>query len=214
MADLEYIKQLFIDIDNITGGDFVVLRNFDEIPDCSYDNDIDVLIPFEYINALELNLDTSYAKLVDNCTCLYTAKPHIHFRSYKRNFHLDVVNGLYYVSPDKSNTITAGSYRVPVNEILQDTILDNKVRVDGIHIYEPSKEDQIVHLCCHCIFDRVEVPQKYYKYIDCLFSLSNKQKLKDMLRLAFYKLSDLIFEAIEKKEVESIVRIYYGYKGY
>ena len=208
MNKIELINYTFDVISKLTDDNFVTIRNFHHIPEeSSVENDIDVLIPSEYINNLTEELvKVGYRTQVDNLRYLYGAEPHIHYMT--NELHFDIVTGLYYRSSNDLNTF------VKINNELTDSMIKNKVKVNGVWKYQPSAEDELVHLCCHAIFDKRLVKESYSKRIDELFSDCDEEKLKWLLERAFYKVSNNIFEDIKNNRTSEIYNSYISFIDY
>ena len=208
MNKIELINYTFDVISKLTDDNFVTIRNFHHIPEeSSVENDIDVLIPSEYINNLTEELvKVGYRTQVDNLRYLYGAEPHIHYMT--NELHFDIVTGLYYRSSNDLNTF------VKINNELTDSMMKNKVKVNGVWRYQPSAEDELVHLCCHAIFDKRLVKESYSKRIDELFSDCDEEKLKWLLERAFYKVSNNIFEDIKNNRTSEIYNSYISFIDY
>ena len=92
--------------------------------------------------------------------------------------------------------------------------MKNKVKVNGVWRYQPSAEDELVHLCFHAIFDKRLVKESYSKRIDELFSDCDEEKLKWLLERAFYKVSNNIFEDIKNNRTSEIYNSYISFIDY
>jgi len=208
MNKIELINHTFDVISKLTDDNFVTIRNFHHIPEeSSVENDIDVLIPSEYINNLTEELvKVGYRTQIDNLRYLYGAEPHIHYMT--NELHFDIVTGLYYRSSNDLNTF------VKINNELTDSMIKNKVKVNGVWKYQPSAEDELVHLCCHAIFDKRLVKESYAKRIDELFNDCDEEKLKWLLERAFYKVSNNIFEDIKNNRTSEIYSSYISFIDY
>ena len=68
---------------------------------------------------------------------------------------------------------------VPLDKNLQESIFENKRRVDEIWKYMPSYEDEFLMLLCRCIYDKRTMPQKYMDRIKELFRITNMDKLQE-----------------------------------
>ena len=99
-------------------------------------------------------------------------------------------------------------------EAIQQSMMKNKVKVDGVWKYQPSAEDELVHLCCHAIFDKRLVKESYAKRIDELFGNCDEEKLKWLLERAFYKVSNNIFEDIKNNRTSEIYNSYISFIDY
>jgi hypothetical protein len=205
MNKVEIIKQTFEKISKITNDNFVTLRNFHYIPEeSSIKNDIDILIPSKYINSLTQELNTlGYRKRLDKLQYLNGAEPHIFYKT--KNTHFDVVTGLYYRSPNNLKIF------VNINNELTESMIKNKVKVDNVWKWQPAVEDEIVHLCCHAIFDKRLVKKACAKRIDNLFKNCDESKVKKLLDIAFNKTSDIIFKDIKNNKTTEIYKSYISF---
>ena len=213
MNKSELIKQTFKIISEITNDNFVTIKNFDYIPDrSSIENGIDVMIPSEYINEISQKLgNMGYSVRSDNLQYLYGAEPHIHFIYYTKSgdgIHFDVVTGLYYRSSNDLNLF------VKINDELINSMMNNKVKVDNMWMWQPSPEDELVHLCCHTIFDKRLVKDVYVKRIDYLFELCDVEQVRWLLEKAFFKVSDTILKNIKNNKTAEIYENYISFMNY
>ena len=208
MNKIELINHTFDVISKVTNDNFVTIRNFHHIPEkSSIENDIDVLVPSEYINSLTEKLSkVNYRVQIDNLRYLYGAEPHIHYMT--NDVHFDIVTGLYYRSSNDLNTF------VSANIELNESMMGSKVKVDGVWKYQPSAEDELVHLCCHAIFDKRLVKESYAKRIDYLFKDCDEEKVKWLLDKAFYKVSGTIFKNIKNNKKTEIYNSYISFIDY
>ena len=210
MTKTEYIDKTFQKIEEVTSGDFVTIRGFDDIPhNSSTKDDIDVLILRRYIPKLTEELhEMGYFHHNDQLQYLYGAEPHIHFENRDMDVHFDIVTGLYYRSSNDLNLF------VKINDQLTYSMLNNRVKVDKIWRYQPTAEDEIVHLCCHAIFDKRLVKPKYSDRIREILPKCDKEKLKILLDDAFFRVSDTILETIENDKIEEIYKKYISFIDY
>lgn len=204
------ILKTFESIEKITNSRFVTLRNYDLIPDeSSIENDIDLLIPLVYIQDLSNKLsEFNYDIYQDNNPCMYGAIPHVHFKHNQLDVHFDVTTGLYYRSIANKNIF------INIDNKLTDKILNNKKSINTVFKYIPNPNDEIVHLVCHCIFDKNKTTERYEKKILELVDNINPTQVKQLLNLVFYKASDMIFNKILDKDVKNLFESYITFKDY
>ena len=203
------INSTFKSIEKITNGNFTTLRNFDFIPEqSSIENDIDVLVPNKYISDLVENCKDNYFIYQDQNPCLYGAEPHIHFKNEELDVHFDIVTGLYYRSSNDSNLF------IKVNDELEKSMLEHKTLVDDVWLSQPSSEDELVHLACHCIFDKKKVTKRYEDRMNYLFKDCQEEKLNKLLEIAFYKTSNTIFESLSIGNSSKIYENYISFTDY
>ena len=210
MTKAECIKNTFDVINKHTLGDFVTIRNFSDIPDkSSIKNDIDVMLSAKYLGKLEHALITKgFICHVDQLKYLYGAEPHMHFEQRELDVHFDIVTGLYYRSSNDLQMF------VKVNDTLTKSMFDNKVAVDEIWINQPAPEDELVHLCCHAIFDKRLVKPAYAERINVLFTQCDHIKLTLLLTSAFYKVAKSIFNTIEQNQTSTLYDVYHSFNNY
>jgi len=216
MTKIELIKDTFNKLDEKF--EFVTLRNFHHIPDMSScDNDIDIIIKKENYDAVNQFLkDLGYDVYYDNTLprinvvhkYIYGAMSHLHAVNRKMDVHFDVVCGLYYRSLEDINIFVGGF------ESLENSLWENKISVDACYKYRTSDEDLLSHLVCHCIFDKRKVTHKYENRILELYSKSDKNKLKELFDLSFYKASDYILSLIESGNIKNLYKNYIQYSNY
>ncbi len=203
------IQSTFRSIDIITLSNFTTLRNFDLIPDeSSIENDIDVLISKEYIPTIIDTWKDNYVIYQDQNPCLYGAEPHYHFKNETLGVHFDIVTGLYYRSSNDSNLF------IKVNDKLEKSMLKYQMRVDEPWLSQPAPEDELVHLACHCIFDKKKVTKRYEDRMNYLFEYCQREKLIKLLEIAFYKTSKLIFHNISRGNSSKIYENYISFTDY
>lgn len=191
--------------------EFAVLRNFHLIPrQCSIENDIDVLIRSKTMAlASDIFGDYGFEREEDRGIYLYNSKPHQHFYLYEKDIHFDVTNGLYYRSLNNVNQW------VPVHEILQNSIFENKVCNENVpYLCMPSNFDQFLHLICHVIFDKRIVRKEYKLKIEYLFNTFNIEEKIQYIRLIFFKFSNELISIVRNKETELLYERYISFKGY
>lgn len=205
----DLIKSTFnlLDSSNVN---FVVLRNFDLIPhNCSLKNDIDLLVAKENITDLNNEMTKlGYSAFGDKGIYLYGAQPHMHYVNENSDVHFDVVYGLYYRS------LLNREWFVKIDEPLQNSVLRHKLTTSYFWKYRPSHEDLVLHLCCHCIFDKNFVNKKYsdeilYEYRQC-----EKAKIYFSLKQVFFKAADLIIEKLESENIDDLFQSYISYSKY
>ena len=191
---------------------FVVLRNHEEIPErLSLDNDLDLLIEHKNISSIKkILLRNNFKhkrKLLDTDTYLYKSKPHIHFYDYKNKIHLDIVNNLSYRSPNNNEWIS-------VHEKIQKSLWKNLIKTNELWLYKPSNKDLLLHIICHCIFDKKNINYKYQAKIKYLFRNCDTVEIKDLLGLVFFKFTDKLISMINNNNMEVIVKEYFAFSDY
>ena len=103
---------------------------------------------------------------------------------------------------------------VKINDELTESMVKDKVKVNDVWRWQPAVEDELVHLCCHAIFDKRLVKESYAKRIDYLFKDCEEEKVKWLLDKAFYKVSDTIFENIKNNKTTEIYNSYISFTDY
>ncbi len=210
MNKRELIETCFKIIHQITNKQFVTLRGFDEIPDkVSVNNDVDVMVCGSHIIPF---IDLEFKKLgftlyVDNHSYMYGAEPHYQFVNNNLDVKFDIVTGLYYRS------INDKMLWIPINKEVQKSMIANKVNVDEIWKIQPSPEDELIHILCHCIFDKRKVPQKYINRINHLLKNTDKNKIEYLMERAFYASWESIYSKM-KSDPSKLYEEYVQYTNY
>ena len=204
-----FIKRTFLCLqeENIN---YVVLRNFSEIPyECTIENDIDILVePIQLKLVEQIFRHADFSTHVDNDEYIYGAKPHYHFVNTAFNVHFDIVTGLFYRSLMNRNM------HVKVDADLQSTILEHKIEVKHFWKYRPSVEDFLVHLCCHCIFDKQEVNKKNHMQILEAFANSNLSILRKKLNTVFFNFTDKLISLMRTRDIYNLFHNYLTFSKY
>ena len=210
MNKKEIIKQCFSIINQVTCGQFVTLRGVDEIPDkVAVNNDIDIMVCGSHVIPY---LEQEFKKLgfilhVDSHKYMYGAEPHYQFVNHQADVKFDLVTGLYYRSSNDK------MLWIPVNSEVQKSMIINKVKVDNIWIYQSSPEDELVHIICHCIFDKRKTSSKYIKRIEHLLKIVDENKVKPLMKRALYSSWEHIYEVMKKNPSEMFEE-YVSYVNY
>lgn len=210
MNKIKLIEETFKTINKVTNGRFSTLRNLDLIPESSsLENDIDLLIPSVYVKqVVEAVKSSSYQIYQDNSPCLYGAHPHIHFKHSNLDVHFDIMTGMYYRSVANNTAF------VNIDKRLTRSALDNAVTVDKVYIKHLSTNDELVHLVCHCIFDKRETTDKYQSRILELVDKINPPTVHKLMSMVFYKATDLIYSKVLDKDVKNLFNDYITFKDY
>ena len=210
MDKISLINNTFKDISEVTNNRFVTIRNYDLIPSLSsMENDIDLLITPIFIQPLVEKLKPyGYNVYQDNSQCLYGAQPHIHFKHPKLDVHLDITTGLYYRSIADTNIF------VNINSKLTRQMVNNRLNVNKPYLNIPHPNDELVHLICHCIFDKRKTTDRYKEQIISLLPSVDTDKIYSMLSLIFYKATDTIYKKLINKDVDNLFNDYITFKNY
>ena len=190
--------------------DYVVLRNFTDIPNkITISNDLELLICHKNIDYFhEKMISFGFEVFRDQGLYLYGARPHFHFVIKESDLHIDVVDGLFYRS------LMNRKCYIKADDYLQKTIFARKITLKSIWKYRPSHEDLLTHLCCHCIFDKNEVSDKYEAIINEEYAKSDKELLLKYFEKVFFKASALIMENISSNNTRMIYGNYIKYNKY
>jgi len=210
LTKYELIKICFDIIQQVTNNQFVTLRGFDEIPEqISLKNDVDVMVCGSHIIPF---LDTQFKQLgftlfVDNHSYMYGAEPHYQFVNKDKDVKFDLVTGLYYRSSNDK------MLWIPINKEVQRSMISNKINVDEIWKIQPSSEDELVHILCHCIFDKRKTSQKYIDRISVLLKETNEDQLKYLLEKAFYASWETVYKTMKTNPL-NLYNEYIQYTNY
>jgi len=204
------IVNTFKDISEITNDRFVTLRNYDLIPHASsMENDIDLLILPIFLKELIDKLKPyGYNIYQDSNRCLYGAQPHIHMKHNALDVHFDITLGLYYRS------IADNTAFVNIDDKLLRMMIKNRVTTSSVFKNTPHPNDEIVHLICHCIFDKQKTTERYESQIIKLLDIIDHDQVKSRLDLIFYKAADTIFNKVINADVKDLFNTYITFKDY
>jgi hypothetical protein len=208
MPDVDLIRSTFAQIhDNF---DFMVLRGFDKIPDqCSIQEDIDgIILDEDYDRFVVYMKGLGYAIHFDSENLIYGAKSHIHCVNTGADVHFDIVSGLFYCSTEDSNTFVGGHTE------LEESLWANKVEVPSCWKWNPSVEDQLTHLVCHCIFDTRSVPPKYRHVIKNMYAFSDTDRVLKLFTYAFGKAAKHLMDVIWRGQAHTLFAEYKAFKDY
>ena len=125
----------------------------------------------------------------------------------KLDVKFDIVTGLYYRS------INDKMLWIPINKEVQKSMIANKIDVDEIWRSQPSSEDELIHLLCHCIFDKRKVSQKYIDRINYLLKNINEDKVKYLMERAFYASWESVYNKM-KTNPSKLYEEYVEYTNY
>jgi len=158
---LENIFTLF----NRAGIRYVVLRNYDFLPDRMIDGDIDVLVDPQGITEVTNMLRDMDFVITEEVYPHYFA---LHFQEASGEWlKLDLVTDLYY----------GRKFRFPINGNYRECLLGR--RQPFRNFFKPAPEDEIVHLLLHSLLDKGFFKIDYQNRIHDL--------LKDKIHLSHLK---------------------------
>ena len=210
MEHVDLIKHTYDELDK--NFSFITLRNFHLIPDqSSLENDIDLLIKKEdYKKVAHFMAHLGYHLTYDTAThdYLYGASSHIHCVNRTANVHFDIVSGLYYRSLSRRNLFVGGYGK------LEEHMWENKIKVPLCYKYQPATEDLLTHLCCHAVFDKMEVNAYYGALMEELYKKADEEKLQELFALAFFKASTELLGTMESGNIFRLVEKYIGFSDY
>jgi hypothetical protein len=192
--------------------DYIVLRKHDLIPgNISCQNDIDILCKRNQRSVIEAIFRDFgfiyYIDSVENNCYLYGSYSHDHFENKNEDLHIDVVYSLAYRSTN------AGEW-VPAHKLLQDSIWKNRKKTGNFWVYMPDAKDELIHILCHCIFDKRKVSDYYADIICRRIKECDESELIYYLRLIFFKYSDNLVKKIKIGNVNDLYKDYVSFKDY
>jgi hypothetical protein len=192
--------------------DYLVLRKQEQIPDkVTYDNDLDLLCKRAQRKKIKsIFLKNHYNFYQDSETqnvYLYGAKPHDHFLNKKNDLHIDIVYSLSYRSPNKGEWVS-------VDKEIQIDIWNQLIVSDKFWRYKPSAQDELIHILCHCIFDKRKIDKYYKSKIQELLAQVDSALLEKKLSLIFFDFSPKLIEYILNNDTDNIFLNYISFKEY
>jgi len=195
-----------------TNVDYIVLRKHDQIPeDVSILDDLDILCKRNQRSAIQTIFRdfgfVFYIDSVENNCYLYGSYSHDHFVNKNEDLHIDIVYSLAYRSTN------AGEW-VPAHKLLQDSIWKNRKKTDNFWVYMPDVKDELIHILCHCIFDKKKVIDYYANVICKLIKECDEIELIYYLKLIFFKYSYNLVKKIKEGNVNDLYNDYVSFKDY
>ncbi len=191
---------------------YVVLRNFGDIPlRCSLENDIDILIhKDDFTRAHTAFLQLGFTHTQDGTSgtaMLYGASPHNHYKIASLDIHIDVVNGLYYTSPNNNE-------KVAINRTLQNLIFERKRLTNDIWHYIPHPNDLFLHIFCHAVFDKGEISDEYGTALEELLDIVDNSTIAHELESIVFSFSKVALDTIKKKATKMLPELYLRFSEY
>jgi hypothetical protein len=222
---------------------YIVLRKYQLLPEKLIDEDVDLLIPDEYMGKVDKILlkrlkkhgfVKEIAKLFIKYYRKLTSSPELvlhgfdkvwskllkfvtfrkdegfyidvsygfrHYKYRRKKLKLDIWNHLAYYSP---------STRVSVRSLPKIEELMIKRRIKFKNFYTASPPDELLHVICRILFDYKGELKPYYslrlKELAPIVYKDYRKEFKELLDLNFYKAGDMLFNLIEKKDYNNLLR--------
>jgi len=125
---------------NSAGIRYVVLRNYDFLPDRMIDDDIDVLVdPQGITEVINMLRDMDFVITEEDYPHYFA----LHFQEASGEWlKLDLVTDIYY----------GRKFRLPINGNYRECLLDRRQPFRSF--FKPAPEDEIVHLLLHSLLDK------------------------------------------------------------
>ena len=167
---------------------------------------MDILIEdYENKKLSKYFFNNQFSKRIDKFDYLYGAKPHIHFLNNNLDLHFDIVDGLYYCSLNDNRTF------LPVDDQVTQSLLKNKLPVKNYFI--PRSEDELLHLVCHCFYDKKFATKHVIRIHELLDSINVDYFLK-LLKLVFGSMYKRIFTHIQRNSFDNFHNEIISYSEY
>ena len=207
MSDkIEFLDNFFYFLNN-ENFNFAILRGFNNLDSCTIHNDLDILIEdYEHKKLSKYFFNNQFSKRIDKFDYLYGAKPHIHFLNNNLDLHFDIVDGLYYCSLNDNRTF------LPVDDQVTQSLLKNKLPVKNYFI--PRSEDELLHLVCHCFYDKKKFATKHVIRIHELLDSINVDYFLKLLKLVFGSMYKIIFTHIQRDSFDNFHNEIISYSEY
>lgn len=107
-----------------------------------------------------------------------------------------------------------GGEYMPVDQIVQNSVWDNRKQNSQFGWYELSNEDLLVHLLTRCIFDKSTFKKGYTDKIEILKKEADINALKKRLNMVFFKFTEKLINKVMNAEYDSIINDYFSFKEY
>ena len=205
---------LKIIFDNLlhAGVRYVVLRNAGDIPlRCSIDNDIDLAVHPEDMSVAHKILIECLPQHSKDAqskeSLLYGAKPHDHYKLPQLDLHIDVVQGLYYTSPNNSE-------KVAIATALQESLFNRRRFVYDLWHFIPHEIDTFIHILAHALFDKTTISPFYKMQLEFMVGFLDKEQLKSELSLILYSFAGKAIDLICAGRTEELHQEYKSFVGY
>lgn len=191
--------------------DFIILRKQDSI----FENygDIDLLVSFKSKKILrEVFRNSKFLYYKDSKftnVYLYKSIPHEHYYNKKLNINFDFSFDISYRSLNNKEF-------VPIDDSILKNIWEKKIKVkyDDFYFFQMDEESQLIHLICHCIFDKNKFSEYYCEKVNELLSKINKKTFLEISQPFFYKYSENLYDLLSDKNYEDIFEEYLSFKEY
>lgn len=228
---------------------YVVLRKYDGIPESVIDEDIDLLIQADdFDTALEICSDRGFTNthtlsrdlfdlgkraitkpgeaiwwirnrpkqllgLVSNTTKPYEPGSHGYrcVKLKRGGLLLDTKSHLAYRSPMNDE-------RIRVHPFVESKLFERRRERKCFHT--PSPPDELAHIVCHCIFDKVGHFSDYYRgRCDALVatvrsSNQTQRQFEELLEYLFFDAADLVKQQVYGGNYETILEDLYRFDNY
>lgn len=192
--------------------DFIILRKQEKLFDAE-ENDIDILTKYNHLDHLKkifkkFNFLTyTDSKYTNNY--LYKSIPHTHFYNKDKDLNFDICFDISYRSINNYEFI-------PINDEQLEFIWSNKIKIDREDFYHFQMDDysQIIHLICHCVFDKNKFSDYYQNKISEIFNKIDRNVFLKMVDPIFYRFRNNLYELIQKKNFNHIFNEYLSFKDY
>ena len=209
----EFICEVFRDF-NKNNIDFIILRKDEIIFEKIKNEDVDILISLkddEKVKNIFLKKKlTTYTDSKYNNIYLYKSKPHKHYYDKKICINFDVCFDISYSSINNKEFI-------PIDDDELELIWQNKIKIykNNFFYYKMDRYSQLIHLICHCIFDKNQFSRYYSDQINNLLNQKiDHELLLKMLKKNFYKFADKLLELLLTKKFDTIFKNYLTFKEY
>ena len=101
-----------------------------------------------------------------------------------------------------------------MHEEIQKSIWKNKLKTSFFWLYKPSTEDELIHLICHCIFDKKDFKEIYKLRIIELLNRCDQIKFINHLELIFFKFTYKLVSILKKNQFDRIIPEYFSFSNY
>jgi len=192
--------------------DFLILRKDERIFENSND-DIDILVNINFKKKIGKILASQGLRYYKDSEYLYEylyqSKPHEHYFCKNLGINLDICFDISYKSFNNSEII-------PVDDETLDYIFQNKKKVTAQNFYYFKLDDhsQLLHLICHCIFNKKFFSEYYKQKIEKLILQIDHIFFVKILEKIFFKFSPFLLKLILQKKYNNIIDNYLSFREY
>lgn len=103
---------------------------------------------------------------------------------------------------------------MPVDQIIQKSVWDNRRKNPKWGWYELCNEDLLIHILLRCIFDKGYFSDGYINTINELIKCVDINEVRIRAEVIFFKFTPILLECLKRHEYESLIKSYLTFIDY